>query len=63
MNGDGKADVVFHNQTFGLVALWFMAVLTICSVGFPIKPSTDWAKKTVRLPGKSTPGHGETPKV
>jgi hypothetical protein len=45
VNGNGKADIVWMNQANGLIAVWFKDGLTISSVGFSDKPSTDWENK------------------
>jgi len=42
VNGDGKADVVWRNETSGTVAVWVMNGLSISTVGFPGSTSTDW---------------------
>jgi len=42
VDGDSKADLVWRNNTNGMVAIWLMNGLTITSVGFPGSSSTDW---------------------
>ena len=42
LNADGKTDVIWRNNTNGLVAVWLMNGLTFLSTGFPGGVSTDW---------------------
>ena len=34
-NGDGNADVIWHNRSTGQVAVWLMDGLTLSSTEFP----------------------------
>jgi len=41
-NGDGETDLIWHNQTNGLVAVWLMNGTVIETVGFPGSVSPEW---------------------
>jgi hypothetical protein len=42
LNGDGKADLVWRNNSSGTVAVWLMNGATIASTGFPGSTSLNW---------------------
>jgi hypothetical protein len=41
-NGDGKADILWRNNSTGQVEVWLMNGTTTLSHGFPGTPTTDW---------------------
>ncbi len=42
LNGDGKSDVIWRNNSNRAVAVWLMNGATITFTTFPGAPSTDW---------------------
>ncbi len=42
VDGNGTADVIWHNRTNGTVAVWMMNGLGISSAAYPGKVATEW---------------------